>query len=333
MGERVLGVIFLIFFLFGFPLEAKTLSSKAAQKSNCAFDLGLIASLQQLQDNLQEELTKMSGYFFRRADFVARSPEERQRVERELWEMVEVQIQNYFKDGISPEKWVELQRLWKGTRKPRGSEKLVIQILKTKGELHPVELERLNEQYEILVQWLANRHKDKLLNINFGQFVIGRSREHRVDFVRETVDSHIQAAFISGSYDRSYDRDFGDSRFHYLRLILERRLFDEIDRHILRTRQLGVRASRKFPEEAPTQTVGLSEEQRKILADSWKQLNDRERTYIRLMYVENLSQRQVAETLGIPHGTVKSGSVASLRRLKRLILSKRTAEDDHHQDE
>ncbi|HEX6150965.1 SigE family RNA polymerase sigma factor [Nocardioides sp.] len=96
---------------------------------------------------------------------------------------------------------------------------------------------------------------------------------------------------------------------------------------------------RKSSTELPTE-IPLEDDPRRAptshdttLADSdamWQalgQLAPRQRAVVVLRYYEHLSEAEIAETLGVRPGTVKSQSAAALARL-RLLLSETTTEGE-----
>ncbi|TML26244.1 MAG: sigma-70 family RNA polymerase sigma factor, partial [Actinobacteria bacterium] len=60
----------------------------------------------------------------------------------------------------------------------------------------------------------------------------------------------------------------------------------------------------------------LSSEQRSALLAAVEQLPDEQRSVVTLRYFLGLSEAEVAETLGIPQGTVKSRTARALERLR-----------------
>ena len=60
----------------------------------------------------------------------------------------------------------------------------------------------------------------------------------------------------------------------------------------------------------------LSSEQRSALLAAVEQLPDEQRSVVALRYFLGLSEAEVAETLGIPQGTVKSRTARALERLR-----------------
>jgi RNA polymerase sigma factor (sigma-70 family) len=86
-----------------------------------------------------------------------------------------------------------------------------------------------------------------------------------------------------------------------------------------RRAQLAVRAATEESSggaaPSPEATV-LSGEQRKTLLAAVNELPDDQRTVISLRYFAGLSEQEIAETLGVPSGTVKSRSARALERLR-----------------
>jgi RNA polymerase sigma factor (sigma-70 family) len=68
----------------------------------------------------------------------------------------------------------------------------------------------------------------------------------------------------------------------------------------------------------PEQVVVESSERARVLA-ALSHLSDRDRQILSLAYYDGLTQTRIAEVLGIPLGTVKSRSLAAMRRLSELL--------------
>jgi RNA polymerase sigma factor (sigma-70 family) len=62
----------------------------------------------------------------------------------------------------------------------------------------------------------------------------------------------------------------------------------------------------------------LSSEQRETLLAAVEQLPEEQRSVVALRYFVGLSEVEVAETLGIPQGTVKSRTARALERLREM---------------
>ncbi len=66
---------------------------------------------------------------------------------------------------------------------------------------------------------------------------------------------------------------------------------------------------------------GVYAERQRLLV-ALAQLGPRQRAVVILRYVEDLSERDTAEALGISHGTVKSQAARGLRRLRGLLAER-----------
>ena len=86
-----------------------------------------------------------------------------------------------------------------------------------------------------------------------------------------------------------------------------------------RRAQLAVRAATEESSggaaPSPEATV-LSGEQRETLLAAVNELPEDQRTVISLRYFAGLSEQEIAETLGVPAGTVKSRTARALERLR-----------------
>ena len=86
-----------------------------------------------------------------------------------------------------------------------------------------------------------------------------------------------------------------------------------------RRANLALRAATEEPSggAAPSpEAVLLSAEQRASLLAAVEELPEEQRTVVSLRYFLGLSEHEVAETLGIPQGTVKSRTARALERLR-----------------
>ena len=82
---------------------------------------------------------------------------------------------------------------------------------------------------------------------------------------------------------------------------------------------LALRAATQEPsgDAAPSPEAALlSSEQREALLAAIEELPDEQRDVVALRYFLGLSEAEVAETLGIPQGTVKSRNARALERLR-----------------
>jgi len=92
-------------------------------------------------------------------------------------------------------------------------------------------------------------------------------------------------------------------------------------RSVLRRRQTARKYRHRFVEAdvPPADTeVLLSEEHRAVLA-ALRRLPDRQREVLTLRYWSDLSEAQIAETLGVSAGTVKTSASRGMRRLAELM--------------
>lgn len=88
-----------------------------------------------------------------------------------------------------------------------------------------------------------------------------------------------------------------------------------------RREHLALRAAAEEPSggAAPSPEAALlSAETREALLAAVNELPDDQREVVALRYFLGLSEAEVAETLGVPHGTVKSRNARALERLRGL---------------
>lgn len=103
------------------------------------------------------------------------------------------------------------------------------------------------------------------------------------------------------------------------------RLRDEPGREgwVLRvTANLAIDAARRRPPQLPAAVAGSEDDAvvlRVALAAALRALPARQRTVIALRYLADLSEEQVAATLGISAGAVKTHAHRALRRLRDLL--------------
>ena len=65
--------------------------------------------------------------------------------------------------------------------------------------------------------------------------------------------------------------------------------------------------------------IGLPEERRRV-RDALNGLPDTQREVLERMYFDGMSQTQIAETTGLPLGTVKSRTLLGMRRLRAALI-------------
>ena len=74
----------------------------------------------------------------------------------------------------------------------------------------------------------------------------------------------------------------------------------------------------EFPDPGRTPPGDSAVERRMMLLDALARLTDRQRAVLVLRYFDDLSEAEIAETLGVSAGTVKSTAHLALRRLREL---------------
>ncbi|MFF9350963.1 RNA polymerase sigma factor [Streptomyces sp. NPDC014734] len=154
--------------------------------------------------------------------------------------------------------------------------------------------------------------------------ITGLYQAHRLPMVRlavllvddqQSAEDVVQDAFIA-LYRRHGDRlDHVDNALAYLRTSVVNRA-----RSVLRRR----RTARAYvpPHEADAASaedhVLLGDEHRRVL-DALRQLTTRQREVLVLRYWSDLSEAEIAETLGLSRGAVKSTASRALDALERLM--------------
>lgn len=180
----------------------------------------------------------------------------------------------------------------------------------------PALVERMARGDERAVQALVERHGDAL-------FALARSMlQERADAEEVAADAFLQAWRTAQSFDPTRA-----SVVAWLAMITRSRALDR-----LRTRKRAAGAPAREAEttateesdavtrsdDAPDRSVEVSE--RKRLVD--RALNDlpaAQRDVIELAFRGGLSQSEIAAQLGVPLGTVKSRTLAAMKRLRELL--------------
>ncbi len=102
---------------------------------------------------------------------------------------------------------------------------------------------------------------------------------------------------------------------------------------IARSRAIDeLRRRRPVPTDPARMPETAVESEQDALAERWRvaqllrTLPDDERELLRLRFYEDLSQTEIAETTGVPLGTVKTRMVRGLERLQNVLSAERTSE-------
>ena len=78
---------------------------------------------------------------------------------------------------------------------------------------------------------------------------------------------------------------------------------------------------------SPRETLN-QEQLNRILLRGIQSLDNRSRDMVILRYIQGLSVREVAEILGVPEGTVHSGTHRALETLQKILIKKGLKEED-----
>jgi len=159
--------------------------------------------------------------------------------------------------------------------------------------------------YEQLVQ----RHSDAILN-----FLIRFMPD------RDDAEDIAQEAFIRafGNLDRF---DPGRGRFRsWLFRIAANLSLNELKRRERAVMREEIAAEFLMAASEDERAGERAREVAKILHPALQTLSDSERQVILLSYYHDLTYREIAETLGIPLGTVKSRMYCGVMRLKKILV-------------
>jgi RNA polymerase sigma-70 factor, ECF subfamily len=191
---------------------------------------------------------------------------------------------------------------------------MVLAELQTAGDRALVE--RMARGDERAVQALVDRHGDAL-------FALARSMlQESADAEEAVSDAFLQAWRTAGSFDPTRA-----SVMAWLAMITRSRALDRL-RARRRATGTPARAAESMATEerdavthsddAPDRSFEVSE--RKRLVDrALSDLPATQRDVIELAYRGGLSQSEIAERLGVPLGTVKSRTLAAMKRLRESL--------------
>jgi len=137
---------------------------------------------------------------------------------------------------------------------------------------------------------------------------------------RATAEDVVQDAFVS--FQRSLDRlRDPDAALAYLRVCVANAARSAIRRRQVARRHLH--RSAVVTDEPPADTeLMLAAEHQEVLK-AMRRLPDRQREVLTLRYWSDLSEAQIAETLGISRGAVKSTASRGMRRLAVVLKGAR----------
>jgi RNA polymerase sigma-70 factor (ECF subfamily) len=133
----------------------------------------------------------------------------------------------------------------------------------------------------------------------------------------------VQEAFLAlWRHPEGYDGARGSVR-SWLMGTVHHRAVDMI-RHEESQRRRAEASARQGPADhedhadAIVDQLGLPEERRRV-RDALDELPNEQRAVLTMMYFDGLSQRAVAERMGLPLGTVKSRTLLGMRRLRAML--------------
>jgi RNA polymerase sigma-70 factor (ECF subfamily) len=165
-------------------------------------------------------------------------------------------------------------------------------------------LEGERRAYEMLV----HRHSDAILN-----YLIRYMPD------RDDAEDMVQEVFIRafGNLER-FDPDRGRFRSWLYRIAANLSLNE-----LKRRERAAVREERAAEDLRPVSEETRSPErsiEKRLLHGALQTLSDTERQVILLNYYHDLTYREIAETLGIPLGTVKSRMYCAVMRLRKILV-------------
>jgi RNA polymerase sigma-70 factor (sigma-E family) len=141
----------------------------------------------------------------------------------------------------------------------------------------------------------------------------------------ETAEEVVQDSFVAmhGKWRTLKDPDSG---LAYLRQTVVNRARSVLRHRGVHSRYLATHRAAPMPEEPGADERALADERRGRVLDAMRELPGRQREVLALRYYLDLSEAEIAETLGISRGAVKSHAsrgVAALREQLRDRLGDR----------
>lgn len=135
-----------------------------------------------------------------------------------------------------------------------------------------------------------------------------------------TAEEVVQDAFIAVHARWSRLRD-PDKALAYLRQAVVNRSRSVLRHHAVVDRHARREAGAPAAVQPGTDTDALASDRRSAVLDALRELPDRQREVIVLRHYLDLSEAQVAETLGISRGAVKSHTSRGSARLRHLLAA------------
>jgi RNA polymerase sigma factor (sigma-70 family) len=158
----------------------------------------------------------------------------------------------------------------------------------------------------------------------FGRYApVARALALRVVRQSQLAEEIVQEAFLAlWRNPEGYDERRGSVR-SWLMGMVHHRAVDAVRREQAHRRRAedmvaGLRETEDDPAEELVQELGRPEE-RRVVRRALATLPAEQRDVIEMMYFDGLTQSRIAETTGIPLGTVKSRSLLGMRRLRSAL--------------
>ena len=174
-----------------------------------------------------------------------------------------------------------------------------------------------------LVQRLRRGDEDAFRGL-FGRYApAAKALAQRIVRQSHLAEEIVQEAFLAVWRDPGgYDSERGSVR-SWLMGMVHHRAVDLVRREEAYRRRAEDSIPEALEEEADhaqevVEQLGLPEE-RRIVRAALDELPEEQRTVLSLMYFDGLSQTQIAETTGIPLGTVKSRTLLGMRRMRTSL--------------
>ena len=170
----------------------------------------------------------------------------------------------------------------------------------------------------LLVERLAEGHHDALAELYDRHGRAAFSLAYRLTADRELAEDAVQEAFCAAWRHAATYRRARGSVSSWLLALVHHKAVDIVRRESARRRSIAPDDLPSADPPSPEQSALAAEE------GSWARaalarLPAEHRTLLTLLYLDGLTQREAAERLGVPLGTVKSRTHAAMRLLRRAL--------------